>query len=290
AQIKGFKGQASATDWVRGVLDLGGWDALDVVAYHDAPMVESGTIEAAVQADSNNILRPIQQKFPNSTKPIWITDAAPTRINSSLGFYNVTVPFQNQEESLKIADETCRYMIAALETGAQKIFINESKPSAAPFLPGHKPTLRTLTTDDGYLNPSAAAFSNLAWQLDSLHFEKKINPTQGINASIFNNQIKATAVLLTQTGSEARYRLPVRWGVTCVDMLGNPVARDAELRNQLVYVTVPAWLINIDAVLQGRGWIINNWLAVALAGVVGIIAAAVFLTKRKTATPNGGRK
>lgn len=279
-QAQGASGHMSATDWVRGVMDFGGWKAVDIVGCHDFDMGRSGFEGDTIESGCRRITLPIQQRFPKNQKPLWMTEAIPPRAKGGYGFYNHTVAVQKRYNPVVVADEAVRFVVSALGEGVKKVFIYQMAPSPAPFLAGRNNNMSSLVTVDGYLNPSAAAISNLAWNVDPLHFDRRVEVSPGVYAFIFKNLTTATAVLALKTGATAGYKIPEGYWVKSMDLFGNPLKQGAVLEKQVVYVTAPNWLINMENLLRGKcpftGWLVLTIGAIILLGTLTLLGWKIY--------------
>ena len=95
-----------------------------------------------------------------------------------------------------------------------------------------------LVTAEGYLHPTAAAHSALAWLLEDTHFVKRTEPASGVDAYLFTGAGRSVAVLAGKP-PHAAYTIPHPTGATVTDLFGNPVPAGTRLTDELVYLAAP---------------------------------------------------
>ncbi len=97
---------------------------------------------------------------------------------------------------------------------------------------------RVLVTDEGALHPSGAAHSAMAWYLEDTRFVRMLTVADGVYAYLFEGCDRSVAVLSTEA-DHAEFKIPQQQqdGVHAVDLLGNPIPKDAVLGNTLVYLS-----------------------------------------------------
>src|ERR1035437_4823316 len=61
---------------------------------------------------------------------------------------------------------------------------------------GESSDCRVLTTEEGYLEPSGAAHSAMAWLIEDTHFKRSLELAQGVQAYVFEGKGRSVAVLM----------------------------------------------------------------------------------------------
>lgn len=90
----------------------------------------------------------------------------------------------------------------------------------------------TLVTAEGFLHPSAAAHSALAW----------------VHAYLYSGANRAVAAI-TSSPVHAAFQLPAVAGVRLFDLFGNPVAAGAAIDDRVHYVECDAGLPGLKSAL-----------------------------------------
>jgi hypothetical protein len=278
-QIKDSVTVKGATAWMQGVLDFGGWNAADIIAYHDRGNSATACPGDSVEESSNRIHWPLRQRLASEHKPIWMTDALPGQAAERFGFYHYPVQSDGPKNTTEKADALCRFIVSTLGSGVEKVFLPSMGPTPRPFLTNRNYNPGILASDDGYLNANSAALANLAWNLDHLTFDRRVEVVPGIFAYIFKDFTTETAVLARKPGVEAVFKLPNRAGVARVDLFGNSVVGDATVGTSVIYLTTPRLLIDMDAVLAGRRWIISTPAILATLCLVAMIVSTVWVVR-----------
>ena len=89
-----------------------------------------------------------------------------------------------------------------------------------------------MVTDEGYLHPSGAAHSAMAWFLEDTHAVKSYSPAEGVEAFVFQGTGR-TVTVLSASPRHAVFSVPAG----AYDLFGNPVPAGQPLGKTLVYVT-----------------------------------------------------
>ena len=97
-----------------------------------------------------------------------------------------------------------------------------------------------LVTPEGYLHPSAAGHSEMAYELEDTIFRQRIEPAKGVYAYLFEARdgSRSVAVLAPRAG-HAAYSTPAGAGLTVRDLFGNPLPEGRPIGETLVYVAAP---------------------------------------------------
>jgi hypothetical protein len=106
----------------------------------------------------------------------------------------------------------------------------------------------TLVTAEGFLHPSAAAHSALAWLLEDTTFVKRVTLAEGVYAYFFSGPSRAVAAI-TSGPTHVRYTLPEAAGVQSLDLFGNSLAAGTPIDDHVHYVQCGMGLAKLQAVL-----------------------------------------
>ena len=106
----------------------------------------------------------------------------------------------------------------------------------------------TLVTADGFLHPSAAAHSALAWLLEDTNFVKRVTLAEGVYAYLNSGPNRAVAAI-TSGPTHAAYELPTAAEVQLLDMFGNSLAAGTAIDDHVHYVQCNAGLAKLQAAL-----------------------------------------
>jgi hypothetical protein len=217
------------TNWTRGVAAGGGAQSCDIFCYHqyttDAPGYPGDTMESGVKS----ALAPLSGiSKPSIDKPIWLTEGSNQNGRVGNGLYRYTLAQPEDEDVIDTSDRLCRYVVAALARGVQKVFLY-SMHSQMWFGVGSQ--WRALVTEEGYLHPSAAAHSAMAWFLEDTKITKSESPAEGVTSYVFRGAGR-TVTVLSPAPKHAAYKLPMAG----YDLFGNPLPKGQALGKNLVYL------------------------------------------------------
>lgn len=245
--IVGFNtyGSETGTTWTRDLLESGGLDSCDAVSYHHYEGALTGFPGDPVEKAYQAAVGPILDKLGAMPKPVWMSEGAPLSGDVSNGFYRYTLPYTNDNDNWHIADRLIRYLVSRRATGEQRAFLY-TMHGQSTF--GGAVTWSTLITADGYLHPSAAAHSALAWLLEDTAFVRRTTVAEGVYAYLFAGPGRAVAAL-TSGPSRAIYRLPAASAVQYLDLYGNALTAGEVLGDRVSYAVCEAGLASLQAAL-----------------------------------------
>lgn len=246
--IVGFNtyGSETGTKWTRDVLEHGGLEACDAVSYHHYESTLLGMPGDATEKAYRAAMGPILDKYGRVPKPVWMSEGAPLSGDVSNGFYRYTLPYENTNDNWRIADRLARYVISRRATGEKRAFLY-TMHGFNTF--GGPVEWTTLVTADGYLHPSAAAHSALAWLTEDTAFVKRITLASGVYAYLFSGA-RGSVAAITSAPNHARYRLPAGRDLQPLDLFGNPVAPGTPIDDHMHYVACRAGLAALEAGLR----------------------------------------
>lgn len=225
----------TGSDWTRGVLAHGGLENCDVIDYHHYTAELAGGPEDVVSKGLQSAIGPIRAQHGKAPKPVWMTEGHGAIGLMGSGFYKHTLPYVDGEDVVDTGNRLCRYVVSLLAHDVERVFLysmhchNYFSPSPASWT--------VFVTQEGYLHPSGAAFSALAWHLEDMRFVKHLAVAGGVWAALFEGKGRAVAVLIRQPDA-ADCRVPELPGVEASDLLGNPVVPGTLLDERIVYLDV----------------------------------------------------
>ena len=231
-------------EWSRGVVAAGGLEHCDVIVYHHYTGSPLGHPGDDVEQGFANATGPVVEKLGRLPKCVWMTEGSPSPRGLGDGFYHHTLPYPLTEDVVGAGDRLARYLVSLLSRGVQKIFLYS--------MHGHgyfgDRSWRVLVTGEGYLHPSAAAHSTVAWLLDEAKFVKRLAVCEGVTAYLFERGGRAVAVL-SPMPDHAPYAPPRAAGVEVLDLFGNPVGRGEKLGRHLVYLHAAGTAAKLEKLL-----------------------------------------
>ncbi len=227
--------EENGSNWTRGVLKHDGLNNCDIISYHDYTNGFAGGPKDVAEQGYQAAIGPILAQAPGGKlpKPVWMSEGSSTASSIGSGFYHYTVPYLNEEDVTSTSDRLCRFVIAILAQGPEKVFLY-SMHSHDYF--GARDEWRTLVTEDGYLHPCAAAHSAMAWYLEDTKFKQQQTLARGVTAYIFEGKDRAVLVL-SPAADHDNYFLPTSKEVETVDLFGNPLTAGTPLGSTLIYIT-----------------------------------------------------
>lgn len=240
----------SGGKWTSGIVAADGLKLPDVYCYHQYTGQSNLFPADSVERGFNAALGPVRDKLSKIDKPVWMTEGSSVRDKIGSGLYLHTFPNgAGKEDILATSDNLCRFVTSLLANGVSKVFLY-SMHSHRTFGDGSE--WRVLVTEEGYLHPSAAAFSNLAWHLEDTTFVKRIELSPKLNAYLFESRdrTRSVAVLSPLPGSGAQ-ALPAI-DAPFEDLFGNPIKDRKKPTATLVYLPLPGSSQELERVLMAR--------------------------------------
>lgn len=236
---------ANGARWTRGVVEAGGLDACDVICYHQYTSGAVGEPGDSVETGRRLGLAPaLEGRAP---KPVWLTEGSPVNGPGVLGtgFYRHTAD-AGGEDYFHTADRLARYLTSHLAAGNRKIFLYSMHSQT--YFSGPPSQWRVLVTPEGYLHPTAAAHSALAWVLEGARYLRRTALAEGVTAYLFAGNGWAAAVI-APAGRHAPYALPAG----ALDLFGNPLPQNAPLGSTVAYLRTRGTAEELERHLQGAG-------------------------------------
>ena len=245
--IVGFNtyGAENGTKWTKDVLDFGGLETCDAISYHHYESTLTGFPGDATEKAYKAALGPIIDKLGKVPKPVWMSEGAPLSGDVSNGFYRATLPYENGNDNWRIADRLVRYLVSRRASGETRAFLY-TMHGQSTF--GGAVDWSTLITAEGYLHPSAAAHSALAWLLEDTEYVRLLTLADGVYAYLFAGSGRAVAAV-TSSPTHAAYRLPSSTAVQVLDLFGNAVTPGASIEDRVCYVACNTGMAPLEAAL-----------------------------------------
>ncbi|EIQ00449.1 hypothetical protein OpiT1DRAFT_04992 [Opitutaceae bacterium TAV1] len=238
----------SGEDWTRQVAAAGGLEGLAAMSWHLYITRNIGYANDWVEISRKQAFGPVtdpQTRRPSL--PVWMTEGSAVQRMTGRGFYYQSLPFPDatDDHGLKVSDQLLRYVTTVLAGGSEKIFLY-SMHKYGFFDDGT--SFRVLVSEDGYLHPSAAAFSALAWRLEGKRFTQAVQVTSDTRAYVFRDSASTsrewTAVLIRKdestpsTLSLRDLRASSADSLRFDDIFGNPLPVDRNTApSQVFFVT-----------------------------------------------------
>ena len=252
ARVAGFNsyGGESGRKWTRGVLEGGAYPGCDLVDYHFYTSSTQGFVGDQTQAAYDGAIGPIKEHDPAFAKPVWMSEGQANSTGTSggggFGLYRHALPWTNEGDALSAADNTCRYIVAHLAAGAEKVFLYTAHGYESL---ARNPAFLTLVGPDGYPHAELAAFSNLAWHLEDTTFLRRVPLGADVCAYLFRGRGTATAVVSGQR--KGRLDLPATAELVFRDLFGNPLPGPPRFAGRLLYVQSTRDVGELEEILTG---------------------------------------
>jgi hypothetical protein len=245
--IVGFNtyGAENGAKWTKDVLGFGGIDTCDAVSYHHYENGLTGFPNDPAVKAYKAAMGPIIEKMRQVPRPVWMSEGAPLSGDVSNGFYRYTLPYENNNDNWRIADRLARFLIAHKANGEAREFLY-TMHGHSTFGGGVEWT--TLVTAEGFLHPSAAAHSALAWLLEDTKFVHRVTLSDGVYAYLFVGPERAVAAI-TSGPTHTAYALPAATGVQSLDLFGNAIPNGAAIDDHVHYVQCNGGLAKLQAAL-----------------------------------------
>lgn len=221
------------TDWTRGVLKEGGMTHSDMIAFH---MYEGGRAAepgCAVTAAVERALHPLREKEGEWPRPVWMTEGSHRPGGSGTHFYYHTLRAPSSGDPFRESEQLVRYQVANLANQVSRIFLYSMHSHRHLGLAGR---FNVLVTPEGYLNPSAAAQSTLAWHLEDTVFRGQQDLPEKIRVFTFAGPRGQVQVICPHRAYQAdSWRLPRKKGIRYEDLFGNPLEPGSALGVFTIY-------------------------------------------------------
>ena len=255
-KIAGFN--SGGKNWTRGVYDAGGMTACDIIDYHAYTDRMTGYPgDYCTQEYLNSIGYILEKEKSRLNKPVYMTEGQGTSQGNAsgddtqrfAGIYKYTVPWNNQENVIRYADNNCRFVVSTLASGAAKVFLytahSYNNLSTVP-------TFLVLTSADGYPHPMLAAHSAMAKRLEDKKFDKTKELAPGLYAYIFSDGKNSCAVISGKNSARGKRVAADLPGCAAADLFGNPLTLPLKYEGTIAYISVQASAVDLYAKLKAE--------------------------------------
>lgn len=228
ARVLGFNttSNADGDKWTEGVLNAGGMNSCDTLEFHFYSSLRHVFRDEKPMSDF--AFSPIREKYPTLCgRRVWMTEGQGTLTSDGSGkvrmsgLYRETIPYAGDsvETTIRISDETCRWTLALLAEGVEKVF---SYASASHGNLTWKPTFQMLLVPDGTPHPALAAHAHMAVLLEGRSFARRLDVGAKGVALIFSGR-GADIHVLSDVGAAESVEYARRVGGRLTDIFGNEI-------------------------------------------------------------------
>lgn len=257
-RISGFNTTAGreGMEWTRGVLAAGGLADCDTIDFHFYTDRKTGFPGDACSGAWQQAIGPLAAAPEWKKKPVILSEGQGASLGSAAGdtsmryagFYNLTLPWKNEEDFNSVAERNVRYILSFLSLGVKRVFLY----SAHCYLDfSQAPSFLVFFNADGTPHPMLAAHSAMARRLEDKKFLGMAQLGEGVWGYFFSDDRECTAVLTGRLSDVAeKLRIPaatVKWS----DLYGNPVAWPSA-GQELLYAEFPKENTAFSALFQNR--------------------------------------
>jgi hypothetical protein len=219
---RGREGRFGGDIWSQRMAAADALETLDIVGYHQYSSGPLGPQDDIITTETEWTFAPFGglKKLQDSGHPVWMTEGSPIARKNFSGFYNHSLPYQEDEDYWANSDRVVRYLVRLLSEGIEKIFLY-SMDAWAGF--GQQPArLRMFVNEDGFPHPTAAAASTITWHLEDAKFRKsfRLAGTSG-TAYVFDSRDSVVAVLIPDPDTMIDVPKPADPSVKVEDIFGN---------------------------------------------------------------------
>ena len=213
----------------RGVLAAGGLADCDTIDFHFYTDRKTGFPGDACSGAWQQAIGPLAADPGWKTKPVILSEGQGASLGSAAGdtsmryagFYNLTLPWKNEEDFNSVAERNVRYILSFLSLGVKRIFLY----SAHCYLDfSQAPSFLVFFNADGTPHPMLAAHSAMARRLEDKKFSGMAQLGEGVWGCLFSDGKDCTAVLTGRLADVAEKLRGAAATVKWSDLYGNPVA------------------------------------------------------------------
>ncbi len=223
-------------EWTRGVVDAGGMENLDAIAYHHYAGELNLRPEDGVEAGYSRAVGYVAEKNGGTVPvPVWMTEGQNARMLAGADMYHYTLPSPPENgDPFAAGDRQVRFLASLRARGVAKAFLYTMHGHG--YFDGGG-TWRAITTGEGFLHAQGAAIATLANQIEDHHFTQRLNVAEGVWAYLFEADDESrTVALLAPEDAHEEYLLPAG----TLDLFGNPVTQGTPIGKTVCYVELPA--------------------------------------------------
>lgn len=208
---------------------------MDAISYHlYTDLHYLGYPDDFVARSFDMTFAPVVEKFGSIPKDVWLSEGSSVRWKTRSGFYNHTLPYDANENHVHTSRHLAGFALSLLAKNVKRMFLYELSGGVFAFESG---SYRTFGTEEGYLHPSAAAFSALTWHLEDTLFQRIAELADGVYAYLFQGEGRSVAVIVKEPASKGAYSWKAEKGALLCDLFGNPCnAIDSVANDDMYYV------------------------------------------------------
>ena len=223
-------------EWTHGVVDAGGLQNLDAIAYHHYAGELNLHPDDAVQQGYKKAVGYVAEKSGGKVPvPVWMTEGQNARMLAKADMYHYTLPNPPADsDPFAAGDRQVRFLTSLRANGVAKAFLYTMHGHG--YFDGGG-TWRAITTGEGFLHTQGAAIAALANQIEDHHFVKLATAAEGVWAYVFEADDKSRRIAVLAPGeSHAEYLLPDG----ALDLFGNSLPAGSPIGKTVCYLPLPA--------------------------------------------------
>ncbi|HRU70072.1 MAG TPA: hypothetical protein P5111_03245 [Kiritimatiellia bacterium] len=238
-KVAGFNtyGGGGGRLWTAGVLAAGGMEACDIIDFHLYTKNATCLADDSVAQAYRDAVGEIFDKVPNAGgKPIYMSEGQGGSTGSAgggqrmTGLYKHAITWQQEEDTVGLAEKNCRYTVSLLAQKVAKVFLYTAHGYSSL---ARAPSFMVLLGADGYPHPGLAAYAHLTRSLEGKPFVRKVALGENRFAYLFAGRGGSCAVLCG--GREAKLPFIQDPAIRWTDLFGNPLADPATLPGTMRY-------------------------------------------------------
>ncbi len=226
----------SGDEWTQGIVDAGGLEHLDAIAYHHYTGERNLEPEDDVERGYARAVGYVAERNDGKVPvPVWMTEGQNARMLAQADMYHHTLPNPPADgDPFEAGDRQVRYLASLRAKGVAKAFLYT--------MHGHNyfdggGLWRAITTGEGFLHTQGAAIAALAQQIEDHHFTGRVKAAEGVWGYLFQADDGSRSVaLLAPEESHPEYRLPAG----ALDLFGNPLVEGTPIGKTVCYLPLAA--------------------------------------------------
>ncbi len=237
-KVSGFNsyGAEDGAKWSADIMAAGGFAFCDMIDWHYyTPKPRAVRGEASI---TDIPLAPIRKQVPDlAGKSVYMSEGQGTTPGGKGAcghmsglMRNVPWPAESRDVYTRLADATCRYVLAFLAEGNSRVFLYTSHSYVSLARP---PQFLVLLGADGFAHPELVAHSAMARAIETKSFERRFD--YGRKGVAFSFACPGERVV-AYAGLDADEVAALSATAKVYDLYGNPVAGAPVLPGSLVYV------------------------------------------------------
>ncbi len=243
-------GSSDGRKWTADLLKEGAAAACDVYSYHQYNSEFTGFPgDAAQRAYTDAFSAILEARGGHLDKPVWMSEGNAHDGQLGRGMYFLSAPGKYQDDVIRLSDNLCRFSVRMMSMGVDKFFYYTMHHNGI-FRRGASPW-SACTTDDGFLHPSAGAFSAMAWELEDTKFVKTVEVSRGVYAHLFAGKGRSVAAF-TGEAKHDKYVLPGTPAISARNLFGNPLPPGSAFTGNVIYVEAAGDADSLARALQSK--------------------------------------